>query len=52
MTHDLNEPIPGAHVANDVVVAESRLKQAVLAFTDWMEPLQPHFAYGDLLFLP
>ncbi|WP_409523539.1 DUF1569 domain-containing protein [Nitrincola sp. MINF-07-Sa-05] len=51
MTHDLDEPIPGAPLlgaANDVTAAVNRLKQAVQAFAHWMELLRPHFAYGEL----
>lgn len=51
MTHDLGEPIPGAPLldaSTDVASAASRLKRAALAFTQWTEPLRPHFAYGEL----
>ncbi len=51
MTHDLGEPIPGApllEASNDAAAAAGRLKQAALAFTQWTEPLRPHFAYGEL----
>ena len=51
MTHDLGEPIPGAPPLDadaEVAVAVERLKRSVLAFTQWQQPLRPHFAYGDL----
>lgn len=51
MSHDLNEPIPGADSLDnttDVMQAVSRLKRAVTGFQRYTEPLQPHFAYGRL----
>ncbi len=51
MTHDLAEPIPGAPVLETELAparALERLHAAVLAFRQWTEVLQPHFAYGEL----
>lgn len=51
MRHDLTEPIPGS----PALPAQPPLEQAVLRlmtacqqFTQWQQPLQPHFAYGAL----
>jgi hypothetical protein len=51
MSHDLAEPIPGAPaLATDMPAAAAveRLTQAISAFAQWRNPLQPHFAYGLL----
>ena len=51
MTHDLGEAIPGAPLLSrnaDTTAAIARLKRAAQDFAQWTEPLQPHFAYGEL----
>ena len=51
MSHDLAEPIPGApSLANESDLAGSlaRLRRSVDDFERSREPLQPHFAYGNL----
>ncbi len=51
MSHDLADPIPGApslDANTEVAQALARLHQSVAAFQQWKEPLEPHFAYGEL----
>lgn len=51
MNHGLDEAIPGAPplpAEGDPRLALDRLRQALLAFDAYEEPLQPHFAYGEL----
>jgi len=51
MSHNLTEQIPGApSLDNDTGMAVSlaRLHKAVDDFESAQQPLQPHFAYGDL----
>ena len=51
MSHGLSEPIPGAPAlaaSGDWHATASRLRQAVVSFSAWQGPLQPHFAYGAL----
>ena len=51
MSHDLNEPIPGAPALSpqaDPKVALTELHQAIDAFHGHTDDLQPHFAYGRL----
>jgi hypothetical protein len=51
MSHDLQEPIPGAPALDahaDAVVALQRLRAAIAAFQAFDKPLQAHFAYGQL----
>lgn len=51
MSHNLTEKIPGApSLADDTDMAVSlvRLRRAVDDFGASRQPLQPHFAYGDL----
>lgn len=51
MSHDLAEPIPGApalDVGSDTAAAVIRLQSAIRDFLAARQPLQPHFAYGEL----
>jgi hypothetical protein len=51
MKHDLSEPIPGAAALDakaEPARAVERLRAAILKFANWSQPLQPHFAYGEL----
>jgi hypothetical protein len=51
MKHDLSEPIPGAPALDarvEPTQAVARLRDAMLKFVRWSEPLRPHFAYGEL----
>ncbi len=50
MNHDLIEPIPGAPIlgAGNKLLAFSRLLTALNDFKNYLGPLQPHFAYGEL----
>jgi hypothetical protein len=51
LTHDLAEPIAGAPALDpkaDVAQAAERLRASMLRFANWSQPLQPHFAYGEL----
>ena len=51
MTHELNEPIPGAAMisqGNNIEFAYARLKDSLLTFKNFQGKLSPHFAYGEL----
>lgn len=54
MSHDLNEPIPGASAisdSGDLTQAFTRLEQAIAAFKTAVanrQALRPHFAYGEV----
>ena len=51
MSHDLQEPIPGAPLLDahaDPAAALQRLRTAVADFQAFDKALQPHFAYGAL----
>lgn len=51
MSHDLAEPIPGAPSLQDKTdpgVALARLRRSIDDFASAPEPLQPHFAFGQL----
>jgi hypothetical protein len=50
MSHDLAQAIPGApaHGKENPATAVQRLRQAVQQFQKWDQPLQPHFAFGEL----
>ena len=51
MSHDLAEPIPGAPALDadtNLSVALARLRKSVVDFESSSEPLQPHFAFGQL----
>lgn len=51
MSHDLSEPIPGAPTINansDVMRAYSRLRVAMLSFSQFDGQLAEHFAFGEL----
>jgi len=51
MSHDLGAVIPGAPlIPVDTIITDAmaRLERAVLAFQTTLEPLKPHFAYGEL----
>ena len=51
MSHNLTEQIPGAPSLDndtDMAVSLARLRKAVDDFESARQPLQPHFAYGDL----
>lgn len=51
MSHNLTEEIPGAPIITsdvDATAALERLHSSIQLFHDSNEPLQPHFAYGQL----
>ena len=51
MTHDLSDPIPGAPSLTssmDVAIALNRLKKSLIDFDNYLGPIAPHFAYGEL----
>ena len=51
MTHGLSEPIPGAPSLashTDVALAITRLKKSLIDFDNYLGPIAPHFAYGEL----
>lgn len=51
MTHDLSDPIPGAPsltYSMDVAIALNRLKKSLIDFDNYLGPIAPHFAYGEL----
>ena len=43
MTHDLSDPIPGAPS-----LTLNRLKKSLIDFDNYLGPIAPHFAYGEL----
>lgn len=50
MTHDTNEPVPGAEpvAPNGKLEGIQRLQTALEKFEKWEQPVFPHFAFGAL----
>ena len=50
MTHDTNEPVPGAELIspNGKLEGILRLQTALEKFEKWNQPVHPHFAFGPL----